>query len=280
MLRGIMLVGVGVALVATPAIAPTPAFAQSDDEYRVIATAIDAGRLLQAREMLLRLPPVKNETENQNRQLLGARLALADNNDELALELAYPLAARQSQNCNVAEVAGIAALRTNRNELASQLLSRAVALCPANDAAWSSLGVVKDLQGDFDGAEQAYGHALRLKPKNAIYYNNLGYSLILRGKYERALSTLRTAYKLDPNSARIRNNLDIAAVSAGYALELGGPSDIRATRLNNAGVSAYLAGDRKTALRLLNDAVRTKSTHYTKAETNLAQVIKEGGSDE
>lgn len=274
MYRGIMLAGVGVALVATPAIA------QNDDDYRLISSAIDAGRLLQAREMLLRLPPVKTETENKNRQLLGARLALADKNDELALQLAYPLAARQSDNCDAAEVAGIAALRTNRNELAGQLLSRAVELCPARDEAWSSLGVVMDLQGDFDRAEWAYGRAMALKPRNASYQNNLGYSLILRGKYERALTILRAAHQLDPDNVRIRNNLDIATVSAGYALDLSGPSDARAERLNNAGVSAYLAGDRKAAFRFLNDAVRTKTTHYNKAADNLAQVRKEGGSDE
>lgn len=274
MLRGIMLAGVGVALVATPAIA------QSDDDYRVISGAIEAGRLLQAREMLLRLPPVKSETENQNRQLLGARLALADNNDELAMQLAYPLAARQSNNCDASEVAGIAALRTNRHELASQLLSRVIELCPARDEAWSSLGVARDLQGDFEGAERAYKEAVRLKPRHAGYRNNLGYSLILRGKYENALKVLRAAYQLDPGNVRIRNNLDIATVNAGYALDLSGPSDARAERLNNAGVSAYLAGDKKAAFRFLNDAVRTKSTHYSKAADNLAQVRKEGGSDE
>lgn len=235
--------------------------------------ALQAGRLNQARIILA--AAVKGGAQGDEVDRLLADLAFRSGNYAEALDRYEKLAAAHPQETLTFERAGIAAVQVGDLRRAAAALTAATALPGATWRAWNALGAVSDLRRDWEAADMAYGRAEALAFERAEILNNRGWSLLLRGQWQGALPLLERANNLDPKSRRIADNLELAraAVADDLPRRAPGESDSGwAARLNDAGVAAAVAGDRKRAIAAFAQALTATSQWYARAANNLAVV--------
>jgi Flp pilus assembly protein TadD len=253
-------------LIATAA--PALACAQSAPSPALVETAIDRGRLVQASEML-------GIAERSGAPLAGYALAIARlaeaRGDHGGAFLYFGRAVeREPANCAAHEGQGVAALRLGRVNAARRALAAGAEACPAVASIWIAAGVAADRAGDWAASEAAYARAAALSPDNPRLLNNRGYSLLIQRRYADAVPVLERAARLAPGNRRIANNLDLARSAAGLPIDLGAANQAeRATRLNNAGYAAWLAGRPDAARTYLTDAIQSSASHHARAEGNL-----------
>lgn len=177
------------------------------------------------------------------------------------------------------ERAGIAAFHLGELAKASALLDAAVAIPGATWRAWNARGAVADRRRDWEAADLAYARAMDLAPGRAEVLNNRGWSLLLRGQWEDALLYLERAAGLDPRARRIADNLELvkAALAEDLPRRRPGESDSDwAARLNDAGVLAAAAGDRRRAVAAFAQAIEASPQWFERAANNLAAIEAEG----
>jgi len=257
---------------ADPALAaPVQAEAPSSVSLSEAGRAIAAGRFDQAKAMLAAAVAAGAKGEAVDRLL--ADLALARGEYESALGLYKALLINNPNDALLLERGGIAALHRGKVADATALLDRATQLPGSSWRAWNARGAAADDQGRWDEADAAYARAAEIDPNRAEIANNQGWSMMLRGRWAEALANFERAGSIDPRLPRLANNLELArdAVSANLPARAAGEGDESyAARLNDAGVVAAAAGDRKRAESAFAQAIDLKSRWYAKAAENLA----------
>jgi tetratricopeptide (TPR) repeat protein len=257
---------------ATPAAAAPPV-----DKYVLVdaAHAIDAGRLDQARLMVARAvragftgPPVDK---------LVADISFASGKYEDALGQYKALAASHYQQEQVCEKAALSALQLREFSQAQPFADCATASPTATWRSWNARGVIADSSGDWALAAKCYERAHALAPGRAEIPNNQGWSFVLQGQWSTALPYFQQAAALDPGSQRIADNLELteAALSADLPKRRTGESSSDwAARLNDAGVTAQLRGDRQRAIAAFAQAMYASDGWYARAANNLESASK------
>lgn len=246
---------------------------------RLIAQALDHGRLLQAREMIA----IERRKANGSAAIaldgLGARLALAEGRHADAFSAYSRLAELAPNDCAAREGAGLAALHLGSVTGAQKLFDDAALLCPGRWRLWNALGVLADRSGRWEASAEAYARALAIAPAEPIVLNNLGYSLILQHRPDDAERILRKAIRIAPQNARLANNLDIAMIATGKQLDPDLEADLparRAARRNNAGYVSYLLGKTTAARAYLEEALAIGPSDFGRAARNLEIVERAG----
>jgi Flp pilus assembly protein TadD len=209
---------------------------------------------------------------------MEADLLMAEHRFSEAFDRYLGLIRETPDDAHLLTGAGLAALRMGDKAAAAQHLRRAVALKGVDWTAWNALGVLSDGRGAWAESAMAYDKALALAPDKAAIWNNRGYSLLLQRRAPEAVAALDRAAAIDPTSRRIAVNRQMARGMAGFYPRARGVNESSrdwATRLNNAGYAAWLAGDRPAARSLLARAVEASEVHYGRALANL--VLVEGG---
>ena len=234
--------------------------------------ALAAGRTEQASQMVRQL--VISGVKGDRIDLLRASVAAASGRDQEALSLFSGLAAKDPTTPLFADGAARAAFRLGRMDDAGRWVALATAQHNAPWRAWSLCGVIADLRSDFQKADACYARALALAPGRAELLNNLGWSLLLRGDWKGAAERLQQALATDPSSRIARANLELAEAALAQDLPARRENetlDVYAARLNDTGVIAEAAGDRKRAIAAFSQAVALHPRWSEKAASNLAQ---------
>ena len=254
-------------------LSPINAFAMPDvDDAHLIGAAIDAGRLLQARAMLIRLPETTKSVEVD---ALWARLALAEGRNEDALRAFDTLSAGAPENCAFQLSGGIAASRAGKPDRAILSIERAARRCRLDWEAWNALGLAFDATRRWETSASAYAHALELRPSSPVLLHNIGASMILQQRFVLAADYLQAALRLAPGDVRIIDDLDAALASIGKApmRDMAAEDAARwAERLDNAGRAAMRAGRTSEARTLLTGAITTSPTYQPRAALSLAEL--------
>ena len=259
-------------LFALAAIVGLPPTSDGSDAYRLIAQALDHGRLLQAREMIAIERQKATVSSTVSLDGLDARLALAEGRNADAFFAFTRLADASPNDCVAREGAGLAALNLGSLNGAQKFLNEATAICPDRWRSWNALGVLADRKGEWEASAAAYSRALTFVPAEPMVLNNLGYSLILQHRFDDAERILRNAVRIAPNNERLLNNLDIAMIAAGKPLDPDIAKDVparRAERLNNAGYISFLSGRTPIAKAYLEDALAIGPIQFGRAARNL-----------
>ncbi|WP_300974531.1 tetratricopeptide repeat protein [Sphingomonas sp. LHG3406-1] len=235
------------------------------------AHALQAGRTGQAREMIrtamgqgMNGPPVDR---------LLADLAFGERRWPEAVERYRVLLKTSPADALMLERAGLAALQAGDVEGAVAYLDRAGEQRGASWRVWNARGIAADRQKDWPAADKAYGKGLALRPESAVLLNNAGWSLLLRGRWSEAAERLSRAAALEPSDTRIQANAELAqaAIAARLPSRRAGESDAAfAARLNDAGVVAFVQGDRQKAVAAFTRALEASSQWFTRAANNLA----------
>ena len=256
-------------------VAAMPAGAEAPVDLDALESAVDAGRLTQARLMIARANLAA--LSDPRVDMVMGRYYLAQGQDMLALDrFDHVLALGPSPRA--ATGAGIIALRLNQVARARAYFAAAVAQDPTSWQAWNGLGIVADAGRAWSDAEAAYARALALRPDDAALLNNKGYSLMLQRRFAEAAALLRHASLLEPNNPRIRTNCEMAmALGGDYPGAVGATGDDHdsARRLNNAGYAAWLKGDLPAARALLARAIEANASYYRLAAANLETAEKD-----
>jgi Flp pilus assembly protein TadD len=256
--------------------APANAFAAPDaDDRPLIRAAIDAGRLHQARVMLIRLSGAADSIETE---ALWAQFFLAEGRNEDALRAFDMLAARAPDSCAFQIGGGIAAARSGKADRAILSIERAAGRCALGWEAWNALGLAFDAARRWDASASAYAHALALRPSrpsSAVVLHNIGASMLLQQRFQPAAEYLQAALRLAPGNVRIIDDLDAARASIGKApvRNMAVEDAARwAERLDNAGHAAMRAGRTSDARALLTEAITTSPTYQPDAAFSLAEL--------
>lgn len=259
---------------ALAAVAPSGTVAPGSNTMLVEAgRALRAGRFEQARLMIGRAIASGESEAKVNRLLADLAFATGDNKE--ALTRYEQLMEGSVENTDLIEHAGHAALRLGQKEKALALILQALATGNASWRAWNGRGVIADLQSDWVNADAAYQRAASAAPNSAEVVNNRGWSQLLRGDWEAAAIHFETAARLDPASTRIANNFALAREALASELPKRGPGEPTtswAKRLNDAGVLAERAGNRKKAIAAFTQAIEASSSWYERAANNLTAV--------
>ncbi|MEO5774039.1 MAG: hypothetical protein ABIQ32_07975 [Sphingomicrobium sp.] len=253
-------------LISVAAAANQPA----PSDYSQISRAIAAGRLDQARAMVL--AAVEGGASGDPLEHVLADLDDASGHCERAGPRYAELRKRHAADAQLAEQSAISALKCGNLAEAEQALASALALPNASWRGWNAKVVLSDTKRDWSEADRAYAQAARLAPDSAEVANNRGWSLLLRGRWSDALPELESAARLAPKSTRTAANLELArtALSADLPSRRPGESDADwSARLNDAGVLAQLAGDRKKAIAAFSQAIEARSEWFERAANNL-----------
>jgi Flp pilus assembly protein TadD len=261
------------ALAAEPAPSPAPQAAESD-RLAQIRSAIDGDRLIQAELMLKGTDTAASATEI----LLLADLRTQQHRYDEALALYAGVEAREPQNRHAIAGAGLALIHLGRSTEAEPRLRKASEMAGADWRTWNALGIALDRRADWEGSRLAYEKALPLAPRPAVVLNNAAYSLMLQKRPAEARALLDRAKDLEPANPQVLLNLQIADGMVGrYPPTRGGKEESAAwaTRLNNVGYGAMLAGDLAGARSLFSRAIAANETRYEAAERNLARVESE-----
>ena len=231
-----------------------------------------AGRMEQAGQMARRL--VADGLKGDRIDLLRASVAAATGQDQEALTLFSALAVKNPANPTFAEGAARSAFRLGRIEDARRWSSLATAQPNASWRAWNLCGIIADQRSDFSKADECYERASALAPGRAEILNNQGWSLLLRGQWKGAAEQLQRALAVDPGNRIARANLELAEAASAQDLPSRRENetlDTYAARLNDIGVIAEAAGDRKRAVAAFSQAVSLHPRWSEKAAGNLAQ---------
>jgi tetratricopeptide (TPR) repeat protein len=128
------------------------------------------------------------------------------------------------------------------------------------------------MKGDWAAADAAYDQAERLSAGHFEVVNNRGWSRLLRGDWQGAVEFLQRAATIDPKSLRTANNLELARTALSTDLPGRNPGESDrdwAARLNDAGMTAQLLGDRKRAIAAFTQALEASGSWYERAANNL-----------
>jgi Flp pilus assembly protein TadD len=247
-----------------------PAAAQDPSILADASHATDAGRLQEAKLLIARA--ITAGFRGPAVERLTANLNFASGKYLQALVAYQDLRRSQDKQSGDCEKGAIAALQIGRIADAKQFVDCAVAPANASWRAWNARGVYADLTHDWAMADDAFAHARKLAPSEAGIINNQGWSMLLRGDWAAAVTFLEDAALLDSKSDRIANNLELA--KSGLAADLperktGETDQDWAARLNDAGVAAELAGDRKRAVSAFTQALDVSPAWYARASNNL-----------
>jgi Flp pilus assembly protein TadD len=237
------------------------------------ATALNAGRIKQAREMIS--AAVKQGATGSKVDRLLADLAYFQGDWPGALTRYKALLATKRNDPDLLQQAGIAALRAGAVTEAVLFLDQAVAQPSASWRSWNARAAAADWQQDWAMADEAYARAKALAPRNGQLLNNHGWSLLLRGKLDAALKLLSEAAILAPADRRIGSNLDLARAATSAVLpdrRAGESNEALAARLNDAGVIAARSGDRPRAIAAFARALEVSDRWFARAANNLALV--------
>jgi Flp pilus assembly protein TadD len=257
-------------MLAVAAVAVPVATAQLLEEAD---TALSAGRVQQAREMIARA--VKDGASGTKIDRLLADLAYVQGDWSSAYARYKALLATQHNDPIVLQQAGTAALRAGAVAEAVSFLNEAVAQPSASWRSWNARAVAADWQQDWAAADEAYAKARALAPANGQLLNNHGWSLLLRGELDAALKLLSKAAVLAPSDRRIGANLDLARAATSAILptrRVGESNEAFAARLNDAGVIAAHNGDKPKAVAAFARALEVSDRWFARAANNLAQV--------
>ncbi|QLC22439.1 tetratricopeptide repeat protein [Parasphingopyxis sp. CP4] len=256
------------------ALPASPAHACAFADLDFAEQAIAANRLIQAQEML---EAATTACSSEERYLaLAAALRLQQGELADARSRFEALAVDNPENPQYASGAGRAAMRQGDNAAALDWLMRATMMPDADWQAWSSLGIVLDSRRHWAESTLAYEQALALAPEEPSAWNNRGYSLIMQRRAEEALPFLEAAQRLAPDDRRIGRNRLIAAAMLGNYPQYQLPAESArdwASRLNDAGYGAMLAGNYADAERLFDQAIEASDVYFARAARNrsLAQ---------
>ena len=234
--------------------------------------ALSAGRTEQASQMVRQM--AASGVTGDRIDQLRASVAAANGQDLVALSLFSALAAKNPTNAFFADGAARSAYRLGRIEDARKWSALAVAQPNASWRAWNLCGIIADRSGDFSKADECYGRASAFGPRRAEVLNNQGWSLLLRGQWRDAAEQLRLALAMDPASRIARANLELAEAASAQDLPARRENeslDAYAARLNDIGVIAEAAGDRKRAIAAFSQAVSIHPRWSEKAANNLAR---------
>jgi Flp pilus assembly protein TadD len=234
------------------------------------ARAIDAGRLVEARLIIVRAISLGFRGDPVER--LTADLNFASGKYLEAMVAYQHLAASQTKHPGDCERGAISALHIGRIADAGPLVDCAVASQDASWRAWNARGVLADFKQDWATADESYGRARKLDPHNARVISNQGWSLLLRGDWAGAIPLFEQAVEIDPKSSRVVNNLELAkaALAADLPRRRAGESDRDwAARLNDAGVAAEMLGQTKRAVAAFTQALDVSAIWYDRASNNL-----------
>lgn len=237
------------------------------------ATALNAGRTQQAREMIA--TAVKQGASGTDVDRLLADLAYVQGDWPGAFTRYQALLATKRNDAALLQQAGIAALRVGAVTEAISFLDQAVAQPAASWRSWNARAVAADWQQDWAIADEAYAKAKALAPANGQLLNNHGWSLLLRGELDAALKLLSEAAVLAPSDRRIGANLDLARAATSAILptrRAGESNEAFAARLNDAGVIAARNGDKPKAVAAFARALEASDRWFARAANNLAQV--------
>lgn len=236
------------------------------------ASAIDAGRLVEAEAILAR-PAEDREPVDIAR--LQARLLAAQGRADAAARLFARPELAERIDCADRGAWAKAAVAAQRPE-AADVAEAAAQACPGEPGVWLARAVLADRAAHWDEAAGHYARAAALAPDEPLIFVNQGYSLILQRRFVEAEALIAGAAARWPDDLLLQNNWDLARGAHGRAPELrrGDSADRRAERLNNAGYAALLAGDTAAARALLTRAIETGDR--TSRET-LANWARAGG---
>jgi len=260
-----------VAIAAAVAQPSTPAVQAPPSRLEEASRALEAGRLEQARLMILQA--VASGQKGAAIDRLTADLAFASGKDAQALAGYEKLIASGETRGPIFERAGIAALRLGDEQKALPLISKAIESPDASWRAWNARGVIADRQRDFAAADDAYRHALSLSPDRAEIANNRGWSQLLRGNWSDAVQDFeRAAATRGGSNMRVANNLELARAALASELPQRRRNETDsdwAARLNDAGVAASIMGDQKRAVAAFTQALEASEQWYVRAANNL-----------
>jgi Flp pilus assembly protein TadD len=271
----LLLIAAAVRAAPAPSSPPVAALPQPSVHELLVGAeqAVQADRLDQATVMISRAVATGASGADLDRVL--ADLAYARGRYAEALARYEALVKIAPSDRTVLEPAGIAALKLGDAERASPLLLRATAGNGGSWRAWNALGAIADIKADWATADQCYDQAERRAPTEAAPVNNRGWSLLLRGRWQDARAYFERAAVMNPNSKRIADNLELAnvALSADLPRRRPGESDRAwAERLNDAGVTAEILGDRQRAVAAFTQALDASGSWYERAANNLEAV--------
>jgi Flp pilus assembly protein TadD len=259
------------ATTAAPPAAPPPVSA--DTLINDADEAIAAGRLKEGRLLIGRA--VAAGASGAPVERLLADIAFQNGHFDEAVSRYSHLVQTGHKDAHTCERGALAALHLGRWLVAKPLAECAVASPKSSWRAWNAKGVIADFEHDWSSADAAYSRARELSNDEAEVINNQGWSRVLRGDWAGALPLFQEAARLSPGSARIADNLELAesAISADLPERRPGESDEDwSQRLNDAGVAAEMAGDRKKAIAAFTRALRASGVWYARASNNLDAV--------
>lgn len=261
---------VALLIAASPvATAPAPLVAP-EIQLEEARHAAGAGRFDQARLMIANAMGAGAKQADVERAI--ADLAFDSANYAEALAVYQKLLVTAPNDPVILERAGIAALHVGNVTTAAALIDRATTKFEVSWRAWNARGAIADIQRDWPRADAAYDKADQMAPGHYEVSNNRGWSRVLRGDWFGAVGLFQRAVELDPKSVRAANNLELArsALSAQLPRRNAGESDRDwAARLNDAGMAAQLAGDRKRAIAAFTQALDASGSWYERAANNL-----------
>lgn len=232
--------------------------------------ALAAGRVEQAERMLSTMMAAGQSGDRIDR--LRAGTAAAAGRNAQALSLYAVLATRQPADPGAAGGAARAAFLLGKVADARRWSALATASPGAGWRDWNLCGAIADTQADFERADHCYGKAEALAPARAEVLNNRAWSYLLRGRWSAAAELLRKALAADPTSRIARANLDLAESALGSDLPVrraGESANDFAARLNDSGVVAEAAGDRKRAVAAFANALSLRPSWSARIARNL-----------
>lgn len=242
------------------------------DYGRLIDSAIDGGRIIQAETMLAQWSAQAAPSDKAGIGIAQARLALAKGQDADAEARFAALTQASSADCRVDEGLGIARLRLGRPQQAAELLRRATDHCAKSWRAWNALGVAYDASKSWALSAAAYERAFQLTDRPVQVLNNYGLSLLAQGEADKAVAIFDKARQIAPDDARIISNGDAAQIRAGSDIERrpADDADSWAKRLGNAGQVALQMGDAVKGRAYLSRAMTEAESYQPKAAAALA----------
>lgn len=247
--------------------APLPSTAP-ESALPVIDTAIAAGRLEDARDVIARAKLVQDGPELR---LRAAELALANNALPEARASFAALVGDAAVGARAEQGLGLVHFRLGDMVAAQTAFDAATTADPALIRSWIGAAVIADRNRDFARADSAYGHAIAIDPRSAAALTNRGYSLLLRRRYAEAEADLAQAVAIDPQLVTAQNNLRLArAMQGNYRKAFTGSTKTSlAADLNNVGFGAMARGDNETAETYFNRALTLNTRFDPIAWANL-----------
>jgi Flp pilus assembly protein TadD len=181
---------------------------------------------------------------------------------------------KQPNDLEAIEQYGLLLLSLRKYPKARENLSRVV----ANRQSWrayNGLGIIENLKEEPLKAEVYFRKADKLLPNSPELLNNIGFSLYKMNKLSAAESFYNKALQINPGfNKSIYNYGLLKAHTRRYeeALQVFSKVASTAEANNNIGYIAMMNGDYKKANFYFEEAIKSSSEYYEKANDNLKQL--------